>query len=50
MRGNDPKNYAEFAASINEQSERLLTIRGLLEFKKADKPIPLDEVEPAAKS
>ncbi|MCZ8368835.1 MAG: glutamate synthase large subunit [Porphyrobacter sp.] len=48
VRGNDPKNYAEFAASINEQSERLLTIRGLLEFKKADKPIPLDEVEPAS--
>ncbi len=47
VRGNDPKNYAEFAASINEQSERLLTIRGLLEFKKADKPIPLAEVEPA---
>jgi len=48
VRGNDPRNYAEFAASINEQSERLLTIRGLLEFKKADQPIPLDEVEPAS--
>ncbi len=48
VRGNDPKNYAEFAASINEQSERLLTIRGLLEFRKADQPIPLEEVEPAA--
>jgi glutamate synthase (NADPH/NADH) large chain len=48
VRGNDPKNYEEFAKSINEQSERLLTIRGLLEFKTADKPIPLDEVEPAA--
>ena len=48
VRGNDPKNYEEFAKSINEQSERLLTIRGLLEFKKADTPIPLDEVEPAA--
>jgi glutamate synthase (NADPH/NADH) large chain len=47
VRGNDPKNYAEFAASINEQSERLLTIRGLLEFKPANKPIPLEEVEPA---
>ncbi|PLK23700.1 glutamate synthase large subunit [Porphyrobacter sp. TH134] len=47
VRGNDPKNYAEFAKSINEQSERLLTIRGLLEFKKAATPIPLDEVEPA---
>jgi glutamate synthase (NADPH) large chain len=48
VRGNDPKNYEEFAKSINEQSERLLTIRGLLEFRKADQPIPLDEVEPAA--
>jgi glutamate synthase (NADPH/NADH) large chain len=48
VRGNDPKNYEEFAKSINEQSERLLTIRGLLEFRKADQPIPLDEVEPAS--
>ena len=48
VRGNDPKNYEEFARSINEQSERLLTIRGLLEFKKADTPVPLDEVEPAS--
>ncbi|MFN4113656.1 MAG: glutamate synthase large subunit [Sphingomonadaceae bacterium] len=48
VRGNDPKNYAEFAASINQQSERLLTIRGLMELKKADQPLPLHEVEPAA--
>lgn len=48
VRGNDPKSYEEFAKSINEQSERLLTIRGLLEVRKADKPIPLAEVEPAS--
>ncbi|MFL0355005.1 glutamate synthase large subunit [Erythrobacter sp. GH1-10] len=48
VRGNDPKNYEEFARSINEQSERLLTIRGLMELKKADEPLPLDEVEPAS--
>jgi glutamate synthase (NADPH) large chain len=48
VRGNDPKNYAEFAAQINEQSERLLTIRGLMELKPADTPVPLGEVEPAA--
>ena len=47
VRGNDPKNYAEFAKSINEQSERLLTIRGLMELKKVDKPIDISEVEPA---
>ena len=48
VRGNDFKNYEEFARSINEQSERLLTIRGLMDLKKADKAIPLDQVEPAA--
>ena len=48
VRGNDPKNYAEFAASINQQAERLLTIRGLMELKSADQPVPLCEVEPAA--
>ena len=48
VRGNDPKNYAEFAASINEQAERLLTIRGLMQFKLADEPLDLSEVEPAS--
>jgi glutamate synthase (NADPH) large chain len=48
VRGNNPKNYAEFAASINEQSERLLTIRGLMSLKNAATPIPLAEVEPAS--
>ncbi|MGB3805897.1 MAG: glutamate synthase large subunit [Erythrobacter sp.] len=47
VRGNKPKEFAEFARSVNEQSERLLTIRGLLEFKRAEEPLPLDEVEPA---
>ena len=48
VRGNNPRNYEEFARTINEQAERLLTIRGLMELKKADKPIPLEEVEPAS--
>ncbi|GAA4048451.1 glutamate synthase large subunit [Parerythrobacter jejuensis] len=48
VRGNDAKNYDEFAKSVNEQSERLLTIRGLMELEKAEQPIALDEVEPAA--
>ncbi len=38
--------YDEFARSINEQSERLLTIRGLMELKKADTAIDIAEVEP----
>ncbi len=48
VRGNNPKNYAEFAKSINEQSERLLTIRGLMELKPADRPLDISEVEPAS--
>ena len=41
-----PKFHA-FTRTINDQSERLLTIRGLMEFKPAQTPVPLDEVEPA---
>jgi glutamate synthase (NADPH/NADH) large chain len=48
VRGNQPDDYKAFAQSINEQSERLLTIRGLMRFKYADQPIALDEVEPAS--
>ncbi|MEN9925595.1 MAG: glutamate synthase large subunit, partial [Pseudomonadota bacterium] len=48
VRGNVPEKYREFAQSINDQSSRMLTIRGLMEFRKADKPIDISEVEPAS--
>jgi glutamate synthase domain-containing protein 2/glutamate synthase domain-containing protein 1/glutamate synthase domain-containing protein 3 len=48
VRGNVAEEYRRFSESINEQSERLLTLRGLMQLKFADKPIPLDEVEPAS--
>ena len=48
VRGNSLADYKAFAASINDQSERLLTIRGLMKFRPAEQPVPLDEVEPAA--
>jgi glutamate synthase (NADPH) large chain len=48
VRGNLPDEYRAFAASINEQSERLLTIRGLMQFKLAERPVPIEEVESAA--
>ncbi|MGZ3268785.1 MAG: glutamate synthase large subunit [Croceibacterium sp.] len=47
VRGNNYANYEAFARDINQQSERLLTIRGLMELRKADKPLDLSEVEPA---
>ncbi len=48
VRGNLPEEYQRFAEGINEQSERLLTLRGLMQLKFADKPIPIEEVEPAS--
>ncbi|WP_297693965.1 glutamate synthase large subunit [Phenylobacterium sp.] len=48
VRGNLPEEFRQFARSINEQSERLLTIRGLMQLRPAEQPVPLDEVEPAA--
>jgi glutamate synthase (NADPH/NADH) large chain len=46
-RGNSPETFREFATLVNEQNERLLTLRGLFELRFADEPVPLDEVEPA---
>jgi glutamate synthase (NADPH/NADH) large chain len=48
VRGNSVADYRAFAATINDQSERLLTIRGLMTFKFAEEPVALDEVEPAS--
>src|ERR1700686_4370922 len=50
-RGNSLERYQGFAKIRNEQSERLLTLRGLFRIKTAEdekrKPIKLDQVEPA---
>jgi len=41
--------YKDYAQIINDQSRRLMTFRGLFEFRtRAVKPVPLEEVEPAA--
>ncbi|RDC61301.1 Glutamate synthase (ferredoxin) [Alteripontixanthobacter maritimus] len=48
VRGNQADTYDEYARSVNEQAERLLTIRGLMELSPADSAIPLEEVEPAS--
>ena len=47
-RTNNWNTYLDYTRSINEQSERLLTLRGLMDFKYADQPIPLEDVESAA--
>ncbi|HET8898609.1 MAG TPA: glutamate synthase-related protein [Rhodanobacteraceae bacterium] len=47
-RANNPGTYAEYAALINDQSRRHMTLRGLFEFKlDPAAAIPLIDVEPA---
>ncbi|HEY2709759.1 MAG TPA: glutamate synthase large subunit [Caulobacteraceae bacterium] len=48
VRGNLPAEYLTYAKAINEQSERLLTIRGLMQLKPGETAVPIEEVEPAA--
>ncbi|RME96285.1 MAG: glutamate synthase subunit alpha, partial [Bacteroidetes bacterium] len=44
-RTNDYDAYKTYAATINDQTEKALTLRGLLAFRKGQ-AIPLEEVEP----
>ncbi len=46
VRKNDYKLYKEYAELINEQSGRLMTLRGLFKFRNTSS-ISLDKVEPA---
>ncbi|PHQ39184.1 glutamate synthase large subunit [Halorubrum persicum] len=46
VRGGDYEQYREFAELVNDQSEELQTLRGLLEFESDRDPVPVDEVEP----
>jgi glutamate synthase (NADPH) large chain len=38
--------FKEYTGLIDDQNEHMATLRGLFEFKFANKPIPLEEVEP----
>jgi glutamate synthase (ferredoxin) len=42
---NSEKIYREYADLINKQAANLCTLRGLLDFKFAEKPLPIEEVE-----
>jgi glutamate synthase (NADPH/NADH) large chain len=48
VRGESFATFREFTRTINDQSTRHLTIRGLMELREADTPVPLEEVESAA--
>jgi glutamate synthase (NADPH/NADH) large chain len=41
--------FKQYTKAIDDQSERLMTLRGLFEFNLGSrKPVPIDEVEPAS--
>ena len=42
------QTFQEYSKAIDDQSRQMCTLRGLMEFKFAAKPVPLEEVEPAA--
>jgi glutamate synthase (NADPH/NADH) large chain len=46
VRSGDYGQYLEFAEMINDQHERLQTLRGLLGFESDRAPVPIEEVEP----
>jgi glutamate synthase (NADPH/NADH) large chain len=46
-RTNQYNTYKEYAALINDQTRRQMTLRGLFKLKTNDKAIPIDEVESA---
>jgi glutamate synthase (NADPH/NADH) large chain len=52
VRGNLPDKYRAFARQINDQTEQLMTLRGLFRLKSAAetgrKAVPIAEVEPAS--
>ncbi len=51
MEGRIPQKYRDFARAINDQSEQLMTMRGMFRIRLAEsmgrKPVPIEEVEPA---
>lgn len=47
VRHNDRVAYQRYAAIINDNSSRLMTLRSLFDFKALQDPIPLEQVESA---
>ncbi len=47
VRGNSLDKFSAFTRAIDDQSERFLTIRGLMRFNFPEQGVPLEEVESA---
>ena len=47
VRESDYQTFQEYSDLIDRQNRNICTLRGLMTIKKAETPVPLDEVEPA---
>jgi glutamate synthase (NADPH/NADH) large chain len=47
VRESNFQTFQEYTDLIDKQSRNLATLRSLMQIKSSDKPIPIDEVEPA---
>jgi glutamate synthase domain-containing protein 2/glutamate synthase domain-containing protein 1/glutamate synthase domain-containing protein 3 len=47
VRVNSPATFQEYTDLLDDQNRHLCTLRGLLQLKYADHPLPIEEVEPA---
>ena len=47
VRQNSPKAFREYTDMIDQQNKQLCTLRGMLQLKDAEQPVPLEEVESA---
>jgi glutamate synthase (NADPH/NADH) large chain len=41
--------FKEYSAKVDDQSQRLMTLRGLFEFASDREPIPIEQVEPVSR-
>ena len=48
VKTNKFETFEEYAALIDGQNRDLCTLRGLMDLRLADRPLPLEEVEPAS--
>ncbi|MBP1690889.1 MAG: glutamate synthase large subunit, partial [Bacteroidetes bacterium] len=48
VRRSDAASFKEFTRLVNDQSNGVLNLRGMMEFRPGTRSIPVEEVEPAA--
>ena len=47
VRNNNPATFQEYTDLLDAQNHELCTLRGLLKLRYSERPIPIEEVEPA---